>query len=242
MATAGFARRRQADLEVTLSPRARLGGLAGMVVAFLLLLTAATAKGRDPALYPAKPGQDVAIFLVDNGWHSDIAVPTASIEARGDALADAARRTSSAPWMLIGWGDARFYVASSSALGRMPDGLAALAGGRPTVVHLEGAFSAPDRTWGRGVRPIRLSRAGLAALLARADRSLALGPDGTPVMAPIRRVPDEAFFASGERFSLVHLCNHWTAELLNAAGLPVTPVLDTVPAGFALDLELRAGL
>ncbi len=224
------------------SRRARWGGVAGVVALSLLLLTLATAKGGDSALYPAKPGQGVTVFLVDNGWHSDIAVPTAAIEARGDALAAAARQTSPAPWMLIGWGDAGFYEASSPALSRVPDGLAALLGGRPTVVHLEGAFAAPDRTWGRGVRPITLSRAGLAALLSRADRSLAPGPGGAPVMSPIRRVPDEAFFASGERFSALHLCNHWTAELLSAAGLPVTPVLDTLPAGLALDLQLRAGL
>jgi len=227
---------------VTPSPRARWSGVAGAVAISVLLLTLATAKGGDPALYPARPGQGVTVYLIDNGWHSDIAVPTAAIEARGDALAAAARQTSSAPWTLIGWGDAGFYEASSPALSRIPDGLAALLGGRPTVVHLEGAFAAPDRTWGRGVRPITLSRAGLTALLARTGRSLARGPGGAPVMAPIRRVRDEAFFASGERFSLLHLCNHWTAELLNAAGLPVTPLLDGLPVGLALDLKLRARL
>jgi len=221
--------------------RPRAGGAGAAILLLLLLLTLATAKGGSPALYPARPGRGITVYLVDNGWHSDIAVPTAAIEARGDELAAAARETSAAPWMLIGWGDARFYEASSSALSRIPDGLAALLGGRPTVVHLEGAFAAPDRTWDRGVRAIALSRAGLAALLARADRSLARGPGGAPVMAPIHREPGEAFFASGERFSLVHLCNHWTAELLHAAGLPVTPVLDTLPAGLALDLRLRAG-
>lgn len=222
--------------------RARWGGVAAGLALFLLLLTLATAKGGDPALYPPKSGQGVTVFLVDNGWHSDIAVPTAAIEARGDALAAAARQTSPAPWTLIGWGDAGFYEALSPALSRVPDGLAALLGGRPTVVHLEGAFEAPDRTWGRGVRAITLSQAGLAALLARADRSLALGPGGAPLMASIRRVPNEAFFASNERFNALHLCNHWTAALLNDAGLPMTPVLDTLPAGLALDLQLRAGL
>lgn len=221
--------------------KTRSGGVGAALFLLLLLLTLATAEGGDPALYPARSGQGVTIYLVDNGWHSDIAVPTAAIEARGDALAAAARQASAAPWMLIGWGDARFYEASSSALSRVPDGLAALAGGRPTVVHLEGAFAAPDRTWRRGVRAITLSRAGLVALLARADRSLALGADGAPIMAAIHREPDEAFFTSGERFSLIHLCNHWTAELLHAAGLPVTPVLDTLPVGLALDLRLRAG-
>ena len=207
----------------------------------VLLLTLATAKGGDPALYPAPVGRGVTVFLVDNGWHSDIAVQTAAIEARGGALSIAAQQTSAMPWMLIGWGDARFYEASSSALSRVPDGLDALLGGRPTVVHLEGVWGQPDRVWKSGVRPIRLSSAGLAALLARADRSLVRGPGGAPIISPIHREPGEAFFASRERFSLAHLCNHWTAELLNAAGLPVTPVLDTLPAGLALDLRLRAG-
>ncbi len=68
------------------------------------------------------------------------------------------------------------------------------------------------------------------------------GAGGGPVMAPIRREPGEAFFASSESFSLIHLCNHWTADLLHAAGLPVTPVLDVLPVGLALDLDLRAGV
>jgi hypothetical protein len=221
--------------------RPRLGALAAAAVAFVLLLVLATAKAGDPALYPARSGQAITIFLVDNGFHSDIAAPTAEIEAGGGALAQAARETSDQPWTLIGWGDARFYEASSPALSRVPDGLAALMGGRPTVVHLEGVWSRPDLVWTSGVRPIMLSRGGLAALLARAGRALILGPGGAPVMSPIHRDPGEAFFASGERFSLVHLCNHWTAELLHAAGLPVTPVLDTLPAGLALDLDLRAG-
>jgi hypothetical protein len=216
--------------------------IGAVVVLALLLLTLATAKNGDPALYPARPGQGVTVFLVDNGFHSDIAAPTAAIEAHDGALSQAARATSSMPWTLIGWGDARFYEASTSAVSRVPDGLGALIGGRPTIVHLEGVWGRPDRVWKSGVRPITLSQAGLAALLARADRSLVRGHDGGPVMSPIHREPGEAFFASAERFSLFHLCNHWTAQLLHAAGLPETPVLDTLPAGLTLDLKLRARL
>jgi uncharacterized protein (TIGR02117 family) len=222
--------------------RARLGGrIAAAILVLLLLLTLATARGGDPALYPVRSGQGVTVFVIDNGWHSDIAVPTAAVVAHGGALARAARATSSMPWLLIGWGDARFYEASTSALSRIPDGMTALLGGRPTVVHLEGVWGQPDRVWKSGARRITLSRAGFAALVARADRSLVRSPGGEPVMSPIHREPGEAFFASGERFSLAHLCNHWTAQLLHAAGLPVTPVLDTLPVGLALDLRLRAG-
>ncbi len=229
---------------MTPAPRARRrrATWAAVVVVALALLTLASARGGDPALYPPRPGQGVTVFVVDDGFHSDIAVPTAAIEAHGAALAEAARRTSKQPWMLIGWGDARFYEASSSALSRVPDGVAALIGGRPTVVHLQGIRDRPDKIWDTGVRALPLSRPGLAALLARADRALVRDAGGAPVIAAPRHDPEEGFFASRERFSLTHLCNHWTAELLNAAGLPVTPVLDTLPAGLALDLRLRAGL
>jgi hypothetical protein len=106
-------------------------------------------------------------------------------------------------------------------------------------VHLEGVARAPDPRLA-GVHRIVLSRAGLAALLVRLDRSFARGPDGGPVASPAKRYPDEGFFRSVESFSLIHLCNHWTAELLSAAGLPVTPLLDTLPAGLWVDLKLRA--
>lgn len=219
------------------------GRTAAALLAFVLLVTLVTAKDGDPVLYPPKPGQGVAIFLVDNGTHSDIAIDRNAIAAHGGAIARAAARTTSAPWVLIGWGDARFYEATSPWQDRLPDGLSALFGGRPTVVHVEGVAERPDLAWGaQGVHRIWVSPAGLAALLDRADRAFRLDASGAPILVPTDRQAGEAFFESRETFSLVHLCNHWTAELLHAAGLPVTPVLDTIPAGLVLDLRLRAGV
>ena len=209
---------------------------------FLILSALFTAEGGDPALYPPRPGAGVAIFLVDNGFHSDLAIPRAAILAHGGPLSRAVAATTSAPWVLVGWGDARFYEDQSPWQGRIFDGLRALLGGRPTVVHLEGFGMSPDRAWRDGVHRIVVSPAGLAALLGRADRAFRLGADGMPVPAAITDGSGEGFFESREVFSLVHLCNHWTAELLHAAGLPVTPVLDTLPAGLVADLQLRAGV
>jgi uncharacterized protein (TIGR02117 family) len=216
--------------------------LAALVVLFLLLITLATARPAKPALYPPKAGDAQAIFLVDNGFHSDLVIPRAAIVAHGGPIAAAAARTGGDPWVMVGWGDARFYEATSPWEGRWLDGLRAGVGGRPTVVHLEGVWGRPDLVWKSRLHRIALSSAGLAALLARADRAFALGPDGAPQFVPEPRDPNEAFFRSGEAFSLLHLCNQWTAELLNAAGLPTTPALDTLPAGLLLDLHLRAGL
>ena len=145
---------------------------------------------------------------------------------------------------MVGWGDQKFYEAQDGlTFARVLDGLRALfAPGNRSVVHLEGDPRYPPQAWRNGVHPIAVSSAGLAAMLARIDRAFAPGPAGQPLGSPVPRDPDEMFFASGENFSLIHICNHWTAQVLNAGGLPVTPVLDTLPAGLWFDLRLRAGL
>ncbi|HEY3798968.1 MAG TPA: DUF2459 domain-containing protein [Caulobacteraceae bacterium] len=204
----------------------------------LLLLTLATSKSGDPGLYPAKPGDGVAIFLVDNGFHTDLVLPRDAILRDNGNLADAAEGTTADPWIMVGWGDERFYRATSPWQDRIPDGLAAAIGGRPTVVHLEGVWERPDLAWKSGLHRIVLSHAGLTALLQRADKALL--PSESGGLIPVAHLPNEGFYRSGEPFSLFHLCNHWTGELLNAGGLPVTPVLDTLPAGLVLDLRVRA--
>jgi hypothetical protein len=225
--------------------RRHLRGLrswATVLVALLIVLTLATARSGDPALYPARPGDQVAVFLVEDGFHTDLALPRDAIAAHAGPLAAAAAQTSADPWMLVGWGDAQFYEAGSAWQSRILDGLSALFGGRPTVMHLEGVWESPALAWKSGVHRLVLSREGLAALLTRADRSFTLGPGDQPVAVSAPHVAGEAFFQSGEGFSLFHVCNHWVGQLLGAAGVPVTPVLDVLPLGLVVDLKLRAGL
>ena len=220
----------------------RSGSVAATLLLGLLVLTLATARPGDRTLYPPRPDDAQAVWLIDNGFHTNLALPRAAMLAHGGALARAAAQTSPDDWIMVGWGDARFYEATSPWQGRLLDAARAALGGRPTVVHLEGVPTRPDLAWRTGVHRIALSSAGLAALLARVDRSFALDAAGALVPLPVPRQPGEAFFASVEGFSAFHLCNHWTSELLAAAGLPTTPVLDTVPFGLVLDLKLRGGL
>jgi hypothetical protein len=208
----------------------------------LFAFTLITSRGGNDALYPAKPGDQVTIFILENGFHTDLVLPRGVILAHGGPLAVAMQQAAPDPWMMVGWGDARFYEDQSPWQGRILDGLTALFGGRPTVVHLQGVWSSPDRVFRSGFHRLVLSREGLAALMVRVDRSFALDPAGLPRAAGAPHGAGEQFFVSGEAFSGVHLCNHWAGEVLNAAGVPVTPVLDTLPAGLLLDLKLRAGM
>ena len=208
----------------------------------LLAWILATARGRDAALFPPAAGAGAQIYLIDNGFHTDLALPRASVLARGGALAEAAAATTPDPWIVVGGGDERFYTQSGFTAARVADALRALFWpGNPSVLRIEGLPLAPDRVYVRSaVQPIRVSDAGLARLEARVDRSFALGPNGRPEPGSRSEDADRRFFRSGEHFSALHICNHWTSELLNAAGLPTTPVVDTIPAGLRLDLRLRA--
>ncbi|HWA62702.1 MAG TPA: DUF2459 domain-containing protein, partial [Caulobacteraceae bacterium] len=138
----------------------------------LLLLALSTAKGGDRRLYP--PGADaVTVYLVDNGWHSDLALPRSALGAgpAGRAVALA----GPGPWVMVGFGDTRFFMATSPPLSRAGDGLRALfAPDNPAAIRFDALAARPDRLWRDGVTPVRLSPAGLAAVVARIDRSIAL--------------------------------------------------------------------
>jgi hypothetical protein len=81
----------------------------------------------------------------------------------------------------------------------------------------------------------------LARLLAQLEASFRL-TDGQPAALGPGLYGPSLFYEAHGRFSYSNVCNHWAADLLNAAGLPITPVLDTHPSGLLADLRWRSGL
>ena len=203
-------------------------GLGALIAAAVVGLAAGlwtwTAPG-DPALWrAASDAPGVELHLLDNGFHTDLAVPRAALEARGGPLAEAVRGLLPGDWILIGWGDAKFYVDQSPMESRLPDGARAFfRPGNPSVIMLDPAQRDPTELFaGDGRRTFRITDAGFEALAAHIERSLDLS-GGAPRVAAAREGDDARFFASRETFSIAHLCNHWTAGVLNAAGMPVRP-------------------
>ena len=202
--------------------------MRGVVLAALIGLIAALltwVRPGDPAFPPSAAGQGVAIHILDNGFHTDIALPRVRLEARGGPLAEAVRALPPGDWVLAGWGDARFYVDQSPIHHRLPDGARAfLRPGNPSVVMLDPYGRDPATAWGDERRQsLRLSPAAFDALADRIETSLAL-ENGRARIAARRPGDDAVFLASHETFSILHLCNHWSAEVLNAGGVAVRPV------------------
>ena len=208
-------------------PRTRTG-LGLIVVAAVLGFGAALWTWATPGdlsrwrAAPEAPG--VELHLLDNGFHTDLAVPRATLEARGGPLAEAVRALPAGDWILIGWGDAKFYVDQSPIESRLPDGARAFfRPGNPSVIMLDPAQRDPTELFAEdGRRSFRVTPAGFEAMAGHVEASLDLSSGG-PRIAAAREGDDARFFASRETFSVAHLCNHWTAGVLNAAGLPVRP-------------------
>ena len=179
---------------------------------------------------PGEPAFDtplsggIPVHILNNGFHTDIAVPRAALEAGGGPLAEASRSVGEGDWILIGWGDAKFFVDTSPMEGRLPDGLRAFfRPGNASVVMLDPETGDPSRRFDpANRRTLLMSPAAFAGLRGRVETSLSLS-EGRPRLSTARGGDGARFFASREHFWIGYLCNSWTARVLNAAGLPIRP-------------------
>jgi uncharacterized protein (TIGR02117 family) len=226
-------------------------GLSALALA-VIVLAGATARPADPALWPPKPGEPATeIFVVSHGYHSGIAVSTAQLAAAAQRSGDVAliliaEQFGSYPFIEVGWGEERFYASvptpASLSLGIVVRAL--FQPGNRSVLHVVGLPDHPRKVFASAdmVR-VPLSERGFGRMLSALDTSVAMGGD-PPTLQVLGRglYGPSLFFRANGAFHIFNVCNHWVGDMLAAAGLPVTPVLDTVPAGLLLDLKWRAGL
>lgn len=200
----------------------KIGLVLAVLVGLITALLTWTTPGR---LHPVDQTNAVTVMVLDNGFHTDLAVPRQALMRRGGPLAQAVATLAPGEWILIGWGDARFYVDQRPISARLPDGARAFfRPGNPSVVMLNPQGGDPrSRYAAHGRAALTLAPADLDRMAARIEASLDLS-SGAPRVAAARPGDDARFFASRETFSILHLCNHWTAGVLNAGGVSVRPV------------------
>jgi uncharacterized protein (TIGR02117 family) len=224
---------------------------AAVVVAFMAAALV-TARPGDPNLYPPAAGTGtVEIFVVNHGYHTGIVLPRAATSDIGErrslaALIAITSRFATFAFLEIGWGDEGFYRAAPTISAvTVPMALRALfRPGNPSVLHVVGLNESPAVVFGNSeLVPIRLSMDGFARMMAMLDASFArsergelLGDLGPGLYGP------SLFFRAVGAFHVFNVCNHWVARLLDAAGVPTSPLLSIAPAGLLLDLRWRSGL
>ena len=223
-------------LKLTLALRttARRVGLSLAIVALVFVIaTIATARWGDRSLWPPAPGApSTELFIVNHGYHAGIVVPRAMLAEQRNrpglsAIGYLATRFRDFDWLEIGWGDEAFYreVPTAESLTIALAMRALFRPGNPSVLHVVGVKGDP-----RAMFPNSdLVRVGISGSIM--PEQLGPGLYGTSL-----------FFRANGTFHLFHVCNHWIADLLDAAGVPNAPVLATLPSGLLLDLKWRSGL
>lgn len=176
-----------------------------------------------------------AVHVVSNGWHTAIVVPRAEVAATG--LVSEAAQFPEAAFLEFGWGDREYYQAAQATLGMT---LRAALSPTPAVMHVAGRPRAPEPREGREVVRAMLTETGLRRML-RAIGAMFERPEEGPA-APVAPglYSESRFYHARGSFHLFNTCNTWTARMLRAGGVEVSPA-GVVTAGQAM-ARLRAAL
>lgn len=223
----------------------------GLLTVTSIVAVVATLRSGDASLYPPPAEQPrVEVFIAANLHHSGIILPRqalADAAARRTlpALAAVTARFSGYERLEFGWGDEGFYtrVPTTAELTTALALRALFRPGNPSVLHVVGLAVHPQVAYpNASMVALTLGESGFSRLAAMLDATFARsGRDGTiDEMGPGLYGPSLFFRAVGT-FNLLRVCNHWTADLLDAAGVPTAPVLATLPQGLLWDLSTRAG-
>jgi uncharacterized protein (TIGR02117 family) len=228
------------------------GRIATVIAVAFLLANLLTARWGNPALYPPLPHTPVVeVFVVSHGYHTDFVVSRTALGEIGSAhglpaLTAVAARFSAFSWLEIGWGEEEFYRSVPTAAS-LTAGLAAralLRPGNPSVLHVVGLSSNPRISFPAAqIVRVDLSEPGFARVSERLNATFAAAPGGVAIedLGPGLYGPSLFFRATGN-FNLFNVCNHWVASLLDAGGVPMAPMLATLPQGLLFDLRWRSGL
>ncbi|MEL7039905.1 MAG: DUF2459 domain-containing protein [Pseudomonadota bacterium] len=186
-----------------------LSGAGFLVLAHVSAVFPVAGRAQVPAPGPA-------IYLCAGMAHTDFAVPLAL--ARADAFGPiAAHAPANLPedtYVMMGWGDYRFFTEVPTLSELRPQiAVAALAGRHETALRVQLIAETSLRAY---CRALPLDRDGQAAIAAHIRGTIAV---------PQTVLPESEFgriyLRANRRYGVFHTCNDWTKNALRKAGLPV---------------------
>ena len=197
----------------------------------------ATCETAFPPLSEDDGARTHLIRVVSNGWHTAIVAPRPALVATG--LLPEAADFPGAAFLEFGWGDRVYYPAKDKTLGMT---LAAALTPTPAVMHMAGLAAPPaDDTITMEVVSLALTEAGFRRLAEALDAEFERPVGGRA--APVSRglYPGSNFYNARGEFHLFNTCNTWTARMLRAGGVAVSPS-GIVTAGGLMARLRRSGV
>jgi hypothetical protein len=159
------------------------------------------------------------LYVVRRGWHIDVGFDTADLS---DPMSAISTGFPGVQHLLFGFGDARYLRSQRHGAGTL---LAALWPGDALILTTALVVS-PEAAFGAAhVFRLRVTAAQSEAAQRFIWTSLALD-QAAVILGGRTGVPGpyegSTYFRAMKRYSAVHTCNTWAAEVLRAAALPVT--------------------
>ena len=174
------------------------------------------------------------VQVSSNGWHTAIIVPAAAVAA---ALPEAADFPDT-KYLEFGWGDRVYYPAKEKTLGMT---LAAALAPTPAVMHMAGRATAPTgRSGGQEVVPVALTETGFRYLVGAIAATFERPSGGRAESVSRGLYPGSRFYHAHGEFHLFNTCNTWTARMLRAGGVAISP--SGIVTADGLMARLRAAL
>jgi hypothetical protein len=195
--------------------------LLALTLASWFMFSGAQSAGAqsNPPVSAGEPARgDAAIYVARRGWHIDVGFAASELTP---PLSGLAANFPGARYLFFGFGDRRYLMAKDR---RSPSMLAALWPGKALIL-VTGLVGTPAEAFG-GAHAVRLRIAAEQSLAAQEYIWRSLESTASPTGDPLRMVErgpydGSLYFAARPRYSALHTCNTWAAEVLRKAGLPV---------------------
>jgi uncharacterized protein (TIGR02117 family) len=187
-------------------------GRATAVLLLCLCVTACRTLSRPESAPTVSSGTPLMVYVVRRGWHVDVGLDARDLETPLQPLASA---FADSRYLLFGFGDRRYLLKRGTGnllLALWPGA------GLVLVTSLKGP---PQQAFESGdVLALPVSLRQMRQLQSFIRESL--DPlDGLPRPVAPGPYADSAYYEARRSYSLLHTCNTWAAEALQAAQLPV---------------------
>lgn len=198
--------------------------IARWLAAALLAVCAAILLGAVPIPVPGGAaeaearGGTLRVYVLSNGFHSDIALPDEggeTLRRLGVDGADFPVPPGAARYWAFGWGSRTAYTSLRKVTDLTPGIMARALAFDESVMHIQ---PLGEITGGRGVYALDLTLRQYDDLIAGIRRSF--GSEIRPIAGITQGFGDRFYRAAG-RFSAIRGCNVWTGLRLREAGIGV---------------------
>ena len=187
-----------------------------VITILIILVLNGCSANKEWQYLPESVEDEKQIYIVSHGWHTGIVI---SGENLGKELSFLNDFFGASKYFELGWGDRAFYQAKEVTVGLVIE--AALLSS-DSVIHVVSIPEKPNIYFPNS-QTIAVKLSSKAYLLLKERLSESFFRDDNEQVVSTRQgiYGYSRFFQANGNFHLFNTCNHWTAQMLRSAGVPV---------------------